>query len=299
MAELAMSNEDGLTEEERAALNEDIGDENVVENKNSNDSGTGEVVDAGSTDTDPDHTPADDESPSRDDGTDPDAGNVEVDPLAGSQEQNQSDASQQPATILEVEGVAEAQALLAELPAKKETLLQQFDDGDITAREYQQQLEVLNREERKAELTVHDAEMEARRKDASMRQEWNDTVSDFLDQHGPYKANPRLYRALDQEVRDIAQTPDGSKMTGLQILRQAHKNLVEAGFVKEAAPRRGNKNGQEVPPNLGKVPASEISDTGNNKYAALDRLATIDPIAFEEKLATMSDKERDAYLESN
>jgi hypothetical protein len=52
-----------------------------------------------------------------------------------------------------------------------------------------------------------------------------------------------------------------------------------------------------MPPNLGTVPAADITDADDGgEFAHLDRLAAKDSVSFERELAKMSPDARDRYL---
>ena len=62
----------------------------------------------------------------------------------------------------------------------------------------------------------------------------------------------------------------------------------------EAKPKR------EIPqvPSLANVPAADVDQPGDDKFAMLDRLADKDPVAYERALDKLSEAEREEYLAS-
>ncbi len=287
--------DDGLTDEERAALAEEDGTDDPVDELKDDD----EAEESKESDND--------EGKEGNDGNADGAGNPEPDATAkdaGAAESDESPASIPSQPLLVADAPEDADTKLKDITTKKEELITQFDDGDITAKEYQQQLDALTKQEREIELALHKAEIAAEMKKQAQYNEWIGTVNAFLDTNKVYRDNPRLYRALDQEVKDVAATAEAASWTGSQILKKAHENLAEAfGFGKETAPEP-KANGKtsipkpDLPPNLSKVPAADNNDMSGGKYAALDRLAQSNPIAYEEALAKMPDSERESYLAS-
>ena len=276
--------DDGLTDEERLALAEDEGaDDATDELKDDQD----ETKDESNDDAGNDAAGADDQG---------------ADETNKDDEQEEEQVNNLPgAPLLVAEAPEDAAAQLESISTKKEELITQFDDGDITAKEYQQQLDALSKQEREIERAVDKAQIAAEMEKQRKYNEWVSTVNGFLDTNKVYKDNPRLYRALDQEVKDVAATPEAANWDGNQILKKAHENLTEAFGLNKAAPAADGKPGKtkpNLPPNLAKVPAADTNDMGAGKYAALDRLAAENPIAYEEHLAKMPDAERDAYLAS-
>ena len=192
-------------------------------------------------------------------------------------------------------------AKLADIEAKKDALLTQFDDGDITARDYQKQLDALAKEERAVEMAKFEAGIAQKLEQQRLQNDWTNTCNQFVASHDVYKDNPRLYKALDAEVRDLASKPETANWTGQQFLEEAHKNLKTAFGFAEAEKPAGDKPAdkrppRDLPPNLAKVPAANVEDTNGGRFAVLDRLANTDPVAYEETLNKMSQAERDAYL---
>ena len=286
--------DDGLTPEERAALGEDDG------------AGTNANTDDANTDTDTD-TNTDEDTKAAEDAAAAAADKAKQEADAAAAEAKTEEAAeattdaQQTAPILVAQPVADAEARLTELATKKDALLTQFDDGDITAKDYQKQLDELSKQERKIEFEVHEAQLAAKLEQQRLQNDWNATCNAFIENHAVYKDNPRLYKALDAEVRELAAKPDTANWSGAKFLEEAHKNLKTAfGFNEPDAattkPADSQRQQRELPPNLAKVPAANLEDTNGGRFAVLDRLANSDPIAYEEALNKLSATERDAYL---
>ena len=189
---------------------------------------------------------------------------------------------------------------LAAIQTSKDSLLEQFDNGDLTAREYQKQLDALSREERALERQQFEAEIAQKMEQQRLQNDWAATCNRFVEDHPVYKDNHRHDKALDAEVRELAAKPETANWSGQRFLDEAHKALKEAfnlpddkaGAKKEIAhPRDRN-----LPPSIAKVPSAEVEDTNGGRFAVLDRLANNDPIAYEEALAKMPEAERQAYL---
>lgn len=278
--------DDGLTPEERAALGEDDG---AGTNANADDANT-------DTDTDEGTKAAEDAAAAEADKAKQDeaaaAATDEAAPEAATTE------AQQAAPILVAQPVADAEARLAEIASKKDEILTQFDDGDITGKEYQKQLEELSKQERKIEFEVHEAQLAAKLEQQRLQNDWNATCNTFIEKHTAYKEMPWLYMQLDAKVRELATKPETAQWSGQKFLDEAHKELREKYKFPEAdaKPSDTQRQPRELPPNLAKVPAANLEDTNGGRFAVLDRLANSDPIAYEEALNKLSATERDAYL---
>lgn len=259
-----------LTEEERAALEEDeeIG---APEEAEVHDEETTDEVAAAD-----DGTPGDDEQVAADDS--------------------------HPSPVLVANAPDDLDAQLAGLVAQKDALIEQFDNGDLTAKEYQQQVDALAKQEREIERVKFKAELAEDMQRQAQTNEWAAEVKRFTSENKVY-GNEYAWNALDQAVRKIANTPDNANLSGRQILEKAHEELSGVfGWKQEAAtsPESSKPKIKHAapPPTLSKMPAAEINDTDGNRYAALDRLMDTDPLGYEAALGKMSKAERDAYLAS-
>lgn len=285
--------DDGLTDEERAALNEDDGGTEETTNTDADDGAGGDDGKGTEGAEDPAKAGGDDAAA---DATASAASDAQADDGATAATETQP----QPAPVLVAALPENVDAKLAEITTQKGTLLDQFDNGDITAREYQSQLDALNKQERTIERQIERAEIAAETEKQRLQNDWNATCARFVDTNPVYKDNQRLYRALDAEVRELATKPETANWSGQKFLDEAHKNLKAAFGLQDSTPAQDGKRKtapqRELPPNLAKIPAADVEDTNGGRFAVLDRLANNDPIAYEEALNKMSSAERDAYL---
>jgi chromosome segregation ATPase len=264
--------DDGLTDEERAAL--------------ASDDDTAAASETAAPDTDQAAAT-----------TEPAAATTE--PAAAATTTEEAPAATQSAPILVAAPPEDIAGKLTDLETKKELLLTQFDEGDITAKEYQKQLDALAKEERALERQQDRAELAAQMEQQRLQNDWTATCNSFVDANPVYKDNPRLYKALDAEVRELAARPESANWSGVKFLEEAHKNLKAAFNLPDAGkvPKQDRQRiERELPPNLARVPSAEVEDTNGGRFAVLDRLANTDPLKYEETLNSMSDAERQAYL---
>lgn len=278
---------EGLTDEERAALEE----------AEAEDEAASDVADE---EEEGDADEAKDQGGEADGG----AGDGDVDGGDAGQAAADAHANDPAAPLLVAEAPADADAQLKEIADKKDYLVEQFDNGDITAKEYQTQLDALSKQEREIELKLHEARIAQKLAEQQRVNQWLNQVNEFTTRDYPeYSKSKFLWIALDTAVKDVGSDPANAELSGAEILRKAHERVVadlgDAVFKSRAAkaegrPLKGSK--ATPPPTLAKVPAAEHNDVEGGKYAVLDRLAETDPLAFEERLMKMSDAERDAYL---
>lgn len=302
---------DGLTDEERAALQEPDDTtstmEKAFEGGDDGEKGKAQAED-GKGNGDAEGTTEGKAAGAADAGDSGDGADTGKDGAGAADADAGATAVQVPqlAPLLVAEAPADADAKLTEIGQKKSALSDQFENGDITAKEYQTGLDTLNKEERGIERAVEKAQIAAEMRQQQETNNWLTQVQDFISAKQPeYSTSTVRYMALDAFVRQLGSDPANANMAGAQILAEAHKRVIED--LGEAKPAKGQpqakaegqplKGSQAKPPKtLGKVPASDHNDMNDGKYAALDRLMDTDPIAFEEKLAGMSPTERDDYL---
>lgn len=208
-----------------------------------------------------------------------------------------------PAPLLVADAPADAEAKLEGIAQEKANLLTKFDDGEITAKEYQAAIDKLAKEERAIEFAVHEAQLAAKMQQQQEKNAWLTMAQEFTTKaHPEYSTSKVRYMALDSFVREIGSDPANAHMTGAQILAEAHRRVVEDLGEVQAVKATGNdgrplKGSKAAPPKtLADVPAAESNTMEDGKWAALDRLAQADPLAFEDRLMKLSDAERDEYL---
>lgn len=298
---------DDLTEEERRAIEAEDGDDTPDEET---DTDAADAETAAGTDDD-DRSAGTDKS-----GTDDKAGDAQTPGDGDEPEPAVEDEPGEETPPREAEQPAPP-PLRAELPAdyaeqvqaietQKSALTDQFDDGELTAREYQQQLDALNRQERSLEQQQFKAQIAEEMAETAARNAWQATVKDFIGNHEQYQSSAMLFRELDRTVREIANSDEGAELSGRDILDRAHQRIQqELGQV--VSPARGEPQDdpaaqtpapgtKQLPPNLGKLPTSEMSEADNSQWASLDRLFDSDPEAYEDAVARLSEAEQDAYL---
>jgi len=265
-----------LTEEERAALEEE-GD--ALDEVDEDEAAEGDTAAAS-----PDGERVDDSGEGE---SQEEAGDEETKDVSG------------PAPLLAADAPADADEKLAEIARLKEELVQKFEDGDLTAKEYQLELDKLAKQEREIEQAQFKAKLAQEMAEQQARNAWLQTVNQFLDEHKEYRQFPLRYKALDIAVRELAAKEENQGLSGREILEKAHAQIVEQfGLAKGEQKPEQAKSKREIkaPPTLAKVPASAVTETENGRWARLDRLMETDPIRYEMELAKLPEEEREAYL---
>jgi hypothetical protein len=213
----------------------------------------------------------------------------------------EASAAQTPKPLLNAVDTENTEEQLKSIYDQKKTLVTQFDDGDLTAAEYQSQLDRINKQERDIERQQFKSSIANEMAENQQRVHWESTVNTFLDAHPEYRGSEVKYQTLDAVVRKVAQEDENSGLTGKEILHKAHERILsEFGGLNPATQSNAKKTAQTIPPTLGGVPAAENADIGQNpKYRQLDNLMEKDPVAFERVLAGLSEDEQNAYLSAS
>jgi hypothetical protein len=204
----------------------------------------------------------------------------------------------------------DAKPAITALKEKQTALAKEFDDGDLSASEYQAKLDEIYEERRGIENKQLKAEIAKENRETA----WNGAVEAFLkdnDQYSKGTANG----ILDREVRrlQVAAEDAGRDPLHPSILEAAHAAILETAAAlvgKTAEPAAADagaadkkpgaktalKKRPAAPPTLAKVPAADISEVNDGKYDELDKLQDSDADAFHAALAKMPEAERNRYM---
>lgn len=249
---------------------------------------------------------AKEKAPSRDDGKAAEAAQALLD--AAAEADATVDAPRvQPVPLIRAEVPADIEAQKTAIETQRDEIAQKFEDGDMTAREFQAENRKLDKQDNDLDWLVRKAELSAETTQAQTEATWYKSTSDFLADHPEIMKNELVYNAFDAVVRKITGDKANHGLSDRKQLEKAHAEWAEAlGITVDPAakpaadkkPAVAAKAKRDLPPNLGTVPAATASETDDGKYAALDRLIETDPLAYEAALAKMTPAESDAYLAS-
>jgi len=283
-----------LTEEEREALEEEEGEED----------------EDGDDDDDEDEGEGEGEETGDDDAAAAAAAEAAAEAAGDEGEGDESESAEKASAkegynpLLRADLPADIEEKIATIATKREELEVQFDDGELTTKEYRQSMGTLDKEERGIEQQQFKAQIAVEMEEQQERAVWMDTVRSFLDENTQYEAKPLLYENLDRMVILLAKDPANKELTGEEMLNKAHTKIYEdlgiAVPAKEKKAAEGKKAAKKVVkavPTLGALPSSDTQDPTNvSKYARLDRLLDSDPVGYEAAFDAMSEKEQERYL---
>lgn len=215
------------------------------------------------------------------------------------------------APILVAEAPEGAESRMTEIATEKAALGTKFDDGDLTTAEYQAQLDALNKEERTLERAIDRAEIARDLENQRINNERTDEINAFLKEVDIPRDNKNLrFLVLDAAVIAVANDEANVNLSAREVMQKAYDLCIEQGALvpkKGAAeqtaaaaktdPKAAEKPAKtpiKAPPSLAHLPASEINDTEDNRFAYLNRIS--DPDKREAAFAKLSAADQEAYL---
>lgn len=157
-----------------------------------------------------------------------DAGDTRADSRRSRSPQKRKRRSRHSLTLRPI--APDADARLQEISTKKDELLTQFDDGDITAREYQKQLDD-SRQERKIEFEQHEAKLAQKMSSSACKTTDGDVQRFHRAQRDLQGQSTAIQGAGREEVRELTGKPETANWTGQRFLDEAHKNLKAFCFM--------------------------------------------------------------------
>lgn len=199
------------------------------------------------------------------------------------------------------------------LKTEKDNLAKAFDEGELSAAEYQAKLNGLYDQERELDRQITKAEV-----GSEMRIEHYTkvTVPAFMEKYPQYKAEGSvLYRLLDETVAQLQSEKDVTDPFSPKILEKAHQKIIDdlkAAGVAVGTPKdkdegkdgdKGKKqlrttkdpSTRQLPPSLAHVPPADRAGEDDNEFSELDRLAESNPERYETALATLEKKNPEAF----
>lgn len=235
------------------------------------------------------------------------AANAEPDPApAAAPVAEKPEAAPAPAPILIAQAPADADAQLAQIATDKAALIDKWENGEVTGKEYQQQLDALNEKQSDIKAQVREADLAQKLEAQRVQNQWVADCNRFLADHPEYQdTNGERRKLMDETIMALARMPSNQGLSNEKALAKAHRMVqMELGEVAPAAntPAAPQKVTQhkvpkpEIPPNVGTMPAASMNDTTGGEFAALDALAKTDLAGYEAAVEKLSDAQRARYF---
>ena len=207
-----------------------------------------------------------------------------------------------------------AQAALDDAKRKRDELHTKYEDGEIGAAEWREQLGDLDdavadaRADLKAAEKITQSTEKARKEvEDAQAQEWYGKVDTYMDQN-PELKDPANFQNWDAALRAVtSRAKEGDSFDDL--IRSAHQSLavsLEAmGTPLKNPPKAGQKSEAKadpkperdpLPPTLARVPASDSAGIGEGRFSQVDRAIDSDVYEGEAAVASMSERDRERWL---
>lgn len=320
---MSIDKESGLSQAEQDALKDDddldggTADDDGVTDDDSDDGEGGDGDDAGD-DQDADDQDGeggddqgeDDDGDGRDDDQGDDAGDDQGDDDAAAARPS-SDKTREAQDKARED---EANANLGEIDGKLGELEQKFEDGDLTAKEYREELKKLTAERETVKEVLVEVKVSRTLRQERAREQWEEAQDRFFNapENKRFVENEILFEALNNQVIRLARDPKNAGKPGDWVLAEA-KKAVEQAFGaapkdkkvdepdKDAGKKPGDKPARpqrppKVPPDLGGMPAADTEQPQEGRFAHLEKLSGR---ALEEAVSRMSPEDQDAWARAS
>lgn len=194
---------------------------------------------------------------------------------------------------------AEHEAKVAKVAADLAALKAEFDDGELTSKEYSDKYDELQKDLRAIERETIKREVEAETLKAQGQKEWQNAQARFFKSKGNerFQSDENLLLALDSQVKKLA-TGTMANSTGDEILAEARALVAKSfGLPDTAPPKKDDKRPArpgrpEALPNIGGLPAAGTERPQDSKFASLSRLTGE---ALEEAVSRLSKADQDEW----
>lgn len=196
--------------------------------------------------------------------------------------------------------IEQAEAVLAQIEARRNDLAARYERGEISFSEYRAQDRTLDRHQREADGVILQGQIEARVLQQRVQADWGAAVTEFRADPAnavfeSEVALPLMKSALDS-VR--AREPNLTAQQQLHRAKRAVQSQLRAllGMESLPAPSESPATAPSVPrpvapPTLGVVPT--VDSNGPGEFAHLDRLTGIE---YEKALSRLNPDQRERYL---
>lgn len=208
------------------------------------------------------------------------------------------------APMLAAEMPEDADTKLADIATRKAALSDKFDEGDLTSKEFQAQVDALNKEERTLERAIDKAQIAQDLENQRLTNERMTEIDRFLKEVEIPNDNKNLrFNVLNTAVIAVANDEANINLSPREVMQKAYDLCVSEGALqpkkapepaKPAPAEAKPKTPIKAPPTLANLPAAEINNTEDNRFAYLNRIAN--PDIREREFAKLSAADQEAYL---
>jgi hypothetical protein len=184
-----------------------------------------------------------------------------------------------------------------DLDAEEAELVKKYEEGEIPEAEYRKAL-------REIATAAAETRFAANFNEQVRAAVWRERVNEFIEAREHYKPGSILYAALDAALGKLEEQANQEGWSDMKLLQEADRkvraevglNLGSAPTKETPAPGRSEAKARtRAPVTLAEIPAADLPDTGEDRFAALDKLAETNSEAYERALARLTPEEQLAY----
>ncbi|MED5545693.1 MAG: hypothetical protein VYD90_10625 [Pseudomonadota bacterium] len=288
-----------LTDEERAGLEADDGDDGDDSGFEGDDDGGDDDGNGDEGGDDGDNGDDDGANGNDDDGAAAGNDDAGAGAGAGNDDDDDDDTSQPPRSSGERIDATATQTRLDEIEVEQSELAEKLDDGEITTKEFLEANKALTSESSKLSGQLEQQAAD----DKAVTDRWYADVGKFLERNPELNANQTRLQSFDTVVRRVTGDPQNASLSNRKQLEKAHALWQEEMGIKPTGkgdptptPRRKAPRA-ELPPTLHNTPAADMNDTDDGRFSHLDGLLNAGKsIEFEEALGRLSEADQQDYL---
>jgi hypothetical protein len=197
---------------------------------------------------------------------------------------------------------------MATLTAERAELTRKFSDGEITLEEKDREQDRIDEARHDLRAAQQKAEIQAESIKSQTASAWRTDQDRFFKDNPDYAKNRMLLSAFDTYVREEGANPANANRDGAWFLQRAHERVQEdlkglgVDTEKKVTPvvpvkPRPKPNLAAVPRTLGNLPAAQDAEVqSGSEFAAIDKLSGLD---LENALARMTPEQEQRYLRSS
>lgn len=301
----------GLSDEERAALEDDDGEADIIKSI-AGDDGNDADDDNSSDDGEDDDSADDDDAAAAAESADDAGANDDGKAVAGNTDDADPDkGGKAAAPVIADEFQPEFKAAvpddiaakLTDLDDRTKALMTQFKDGEIELPNFMEKKSELDNEKLQLSISAKQAEWAQQQNTDSREQRWKWEQERFFgqDKAAIYKdeKDPIALAALNATVKQLASDPANNRRSPGWFLEEADRRVRErfnlGGSKVADTPKKQDRTPDlsKVPKTLANLPAADIAETGADEFAYLDKL---DGISLEQALRKLTPEQEARYL---
>lgn len=199
--------------------------------------------------------------------------------------------------------------------AERDALLQQYDEGELSADDYEKQHAALTQREVDATIVIQKAEADELAANQASAGAWDATISAHMTAY-PELSTPQHNAAFDQMIKTIDAATPG--LSDSDLLNQAHQRYSAFAFANgnpltstpadekdpdakagEAGDKAVDETAKTRPapiPTLAGAPAADSNAPTDGTFAAIDKTLGEDVFGAMDRFETMSPEQQKRYL---